>query len=1354
MTYYGANRKTYILDDIPIKKGGEGAIHTVSGKSNLLAKIYLAPAKSPELKEKISLMVKNPPRQDILDQIAWPIDILSDAGGNFVGFVMPKLSIDVELGDVYKYDSKKKVVLSGEQKVVVAVNICRVISAIHELDFVFGDFNPCNIGVNLKNGHVAFLDTDSYHITDKARGKTYRCNVCLTGYVAPELIKKCKNTGYAQAPLPTFTKETDLFALAIHIFKLLMNGFTPYNGIPENEHSSTASPGVGNAAIEMDHYCFKAGNRPLSVAVLPLQAFPNDVQNLFTRAFDEGHRNPSKRPTAKEWDAVLTSYHSNLKQCNANPMHHHYKGLQTCPYCEADQRYNFTMSMSSVYGTSSGSPSSGQMSFSTPMTPPPTPPSSSSSYTSSSYNSSGSGQYSGTVLSGSGSSTRVSQRNSNGFSRKLPKAIIISVLAIILVVGGYFGITTAINNNKIEKVEALIADLPTDENYYLDYQAEIVDAYAAYMELDPKLQDKVENADKLKSVMDGLKVAEAYEQRQNMQFTKLDGGGYSVKLKEGANAKISGELIVPGVYRQEPVVAIEDYAFENCRSITSVVVPDSITTIGLGAFKGCSNLETLELPFTGKSKDSTAFEAVLGYIFGYSTQTSNLKSHDQNNVYVNSQTGTVDGAVWQYSCYNYSSYYSNRLQSYFYYIPSSIKSVTITNQTDIKSGAFNGCKNIKRIKYIQELSSIGTAAFQNCVSLQNFNSDTVGEINLMGNYSVLEAYAFKNCTTINNVVFSNNMVTIGEYSLENLSITSLVIPNGVESIYIGALHKCNEIEKITMPFVGKNESAEAYEAVLGYIFGYTTQTSNLQSHDQNNVYVNSQTGSIDGAIWQYSCYNYSSYYSNRLQSYFYYIPSSLTEVIITEQTQVPTAAFNGCKSIELIQFNGALQKIGDAAMQNCEKLTSFNSEKSKTIDLSGNIEIIGNYAFRNCKIVENIIFGFNKSIGNHSFDGCINVLSFDLNNNINYIGNYAFKDISIPTELVVYNSTESIGVGAFEGCNGLENITLPFTGKSNSATAYEAVFGYVFGFTTQTSSQKSHDQDTVFVNSQTGNVDGSTWQYSCYNYSSYYSNRLQSYFYHIPSSVKMVTISNQENIQIGAFNGCKNIVSIKYDKTIKDIGSAAFQNCLSLQNFNSNKNGELNLSGSFHTLGSYSFKNCSLIDTVILPNGLISIGEYSMENLSITSLKIPDSVETIYLGALYNCNKLKKIELPFIGKNESANAYEAVLGYVFGYETRTSSQKTHDQNTTFVNTQTGSSDVAVWQYSCYNYSSYYSNRLQSYFYFIPSSLTEVIITEQKKIPIAAFNGCTMLQTIEFRKGASSRGEAAFQNCPATIIEGN
>lgn len=75
---------------------------------------------------------------------------------------------------------------------IIAQNICAVIDAVHRAGFVFGDFNPANIGVDMNTGHVAFWDTDSYHIYDKATGTTYRCKVCLDGYVAPELLAKFK----------------------------------------------------------------------------------------------------------------------------------------------------------------------------------------------------------------------------------------------------------------------------------------------------------------------------------------------------------------------------------------------------------------------------------------------------------------------------------------------------------------------------------------------------------------------------------------------------------------------------------------------------------------------------------------------------------------------------------------------------------------------------------------------------------------------------------------------------------------------------------------------------------------------------------------------------------------------------------------------------------------------------------------------------------------------------------------------------------------------------------------------------------------------------------------------------------
>ena len=237
MLVYG-KKGTYQLSTQPMKSGGEGAIYTVEANNNFVAKIYYNERITNELEAKLTLMMTNPPDSSVLSQIAWPYDVIRDSNGHFVGFIMPRLSIDTDLKDIYVYPPQKGLKLSTDDKIVIAINICAVISCIHKAGYVFGDFNPMNIGVNSNTGRVAFLDTDSYHIVDKNSGKTYRCGVCMDGYVAPELIKQCKGSDYLHAPLPTFTKETDLFALAIHIFRLLMNGYTPFNGIKETDRSN------------------------------------------------------------------------------------------------------------------------------------------------------------------------------------------------------------------------------------------------------------------------------------------------------------------------------------------------------------------------------------------------------------------------------------------------------------------------------------------------------------------------------------------------------------------------------------------------------------------------------------------------------------------------------------------------------------------------------------------------------------------------------------------------------------------------------------------------------------------------------------------------------------------------------------------------------------------------------------------------------------------------------------------------------------------------------------------------------------------------------------------------------------
>ena len=351
MVLTGKSGGRYTLEQKPFSSGGEGDIYRIVGNSSRVAKIYHPDRITRELEEKLTLMTQKQPNASVLNQVAWPLDTIYE-NGRFRGFVMPKLDITAELSEVYVYPPKSNI--TYEQKLILAQNICVVIHAVHQAGYVFGDFNPRNIGVNLKTGTVAFLDTDSYHIVvDRARNKAYRCGVCAPGYCAPELLTKCanhiaahpedKSAAYARVPLDTFTRETDNFALAIHMFRLLMNGYTPFNGIANTESASVGSPGVGDQAVKRDSYCFKPGNKPQAVAVPPLSALPDGIAKLFTRAFIDGRKDPSRRPSALEWHKALEAYEGELKKCSRNPAHMYRRGLLKCPWCEADERYKKIM---------------------------------------------------------------------------------------------------------------------------------------------------------------------------------------------------------------------------------------------------------------------------------------------------------------------------------------------------------------------------------------------------------------------------------------------------------------------------------------------------------------------------------------------------------------------------------------------------------------------------------------------------------------------------------------------------------------------------------------------------------------------------------------------------------------------------------------------------------------------------------------------------------------------------------------------------------------------------------------------------------------------------------------------------
>ena len=64
---------------------------------------------------------------------------------------------------------------------------------------------------------------------------------------------------------------------------------------------------------------------------------------------------------------------------------------------------------------------------------------------------------------------------------------------------------------------------------------------------------------------------------------------------EAVSTKTAGELIIPAHIDGRPVTSIGDSAFDECKNLTSITIPDSVTFIGAGAFKRCTSLTAIEM---------------------------------------------------------------------------------------------------------------------------------------------------------------------------------------------------------------------------------------------------------------------------------------------------------------------------------------------------------------------------------------------------------------------------------------------------------------------------------------------------------------------------------------------------------------------------------------------------------------------------------------------------------------------------------------------------------------------------------------------------------------------------------------
>ena len=341
--------KSYRLDK-SLGKGGEGEVFSIAGMPNSVAKIYIPEKKYTAscprdfMEEKIKVMLRHPVQNPYDSQgnllIAWPTEILY-CGGEFVGYVMPKISQSYKLFDMYR-DSRVDLFknapggYSWVYSYITAFSLALSVQRVHEAGHLVGDMNPSNFFVT-SSGSVIMIDTDSFDIVDPSGGgKNYKCMVAFPDYLAPELQGR-------NLALPTskFTKEADCFSLAINIFRLLMNGNHPFNcKRVTGAVKSVAQSGTVTAIAKGE--CPYV--RSLHTGVIPDSApdflmLPEDIRELFDKAFNytesTARSAAAKRPSAEDWVKKLSGHYndSEFKKCSKDSHHIFFKAYGRCPWC-------------------------------------------------------------------------------------------------------------------------------------------------------------------------------------------------------------------------------------------------------------------------------------------------------------------------------------------------------------------------------------------------------------------------------------------------------------------------------------------------------------------------------------------------------------------------------------------------------------------------------------------------------------------------------------------------------------------------------------------------------------------------------------------------------------------------------------------------------------------------------------------------------------------------------------------------------------------------------------------------------------------------------------------------------------
>ena len=303
-------------------------------------------------------------------------------------------------------------------------------------------------------------------------------------------------------------------------------------------------------------------------------------------------------------------------------------------------------------------------------------------------------------------------------------------------------------------------------------------------------------------------------------------------------------------------------------NITSITIEPGVTTIGSGAFNGCTGLTTVSLPASVTTLGSSAFQNCTGLV----------------SVSLPEGLTTIGNSSF-YGC-------------------TGLVSVNIpAGVTEIGSSAFSRCSGLTSIVIPDGVTSIGSSAFANCAALT--------DINIPSSVTTIETQAFSGCSSLDTVVLPSSVTTLGGGAFQNCTgLVSVNIPAGVTSINGSTFYGCSSLASVSLPegltSIGSNAFSGCSSLTTVSLPASVTTLGTSAFYDCTGlVSVNIPAGVTE------------------ISSSAFRGCTGLTSIDISAGvTSIGINAFRECAGLTTVSLPSSVTTVGSYAFRDCSNLAS------------------------------------------------------------------------------------------------------------------------------------------------------------------------------------------------------------------------------------------------------------------------------------------------------------------------------------------------------------------------------------------------------------------------------------------------